>query len=582
MKIRYLLITAVLATAILCSAGYAGATTTTDTAALIAQLQAQIASLMAQIQALQTQQGTTTWCHTFNTNLGYANSGTAEAGYLHTALNKQGISYSPDNGNTYSEGTMSAVVQFQAKYGILQTGYVGPLTRAKLNALYGCGITTQPSITSIFPTFASAGTSVTIYGSNIGNTIGVEFSSNVFNPATAHDFPVVSKNDTRVTFIVPSTFNIGESSSPLPAGVYNVSVVNSSIGSNSLPFTVTSSNTQPSITVTLPKRGDTWEIGREYAINWDRSAFLNTTDYDFTPISLKNNDNGVICTMGKNSGNSGAAYFTVPVGNAGPGLSCNGSITPGNNYQIIVSSKNNSISSDIFSITPYSVKSTDVILKLISPNGGEQWAPGTTHNITWNAQNISQVFDISVQTSGVSNFGSEVSQSYSILMSSSFAQNNPTHIDAHTVIQNLDSTARSFSWTVPTDFKSGQYNRIGITGTPVGCENGGCGGPVGANSNSFSIASSAQPLSCITSIDCSGLDCGASFGQGCIYNCINNKCFGSPPPLATAPQCITSIDCSGLDCGASFGQGCIYDCINNKCIILHQLDSSSRVVRGAG
>ena len=32
--------------------------------------------------------------------------------------------------------TLKAVKRFQAKYGIIQTGYVGPLTRAKLNELY--------------------------------------------------------------------------------------------------------------------------------------------------------------------------------------------------------------------------------------------------------------------------------------------------------------------------------------------------------------------------------------------------------------------------------------------------------------
>lgn len=33
--------------------------------------------------------------------------------------------------------TLRAVKRFQVKYGIIQTGYVGPLTRAKLNELYG-------------------------------------------------------------------------------------------------------------------------------------------------------------------------------------------------------------------------------------------------------------------------------------------------------------------------------------------------------------------------------------------------------------------------------------------------------------
>ena len=86
-------------------------------------------------------------CHTFNQNLGYGQSGLAEIGYLHTALDREGISYAPDTGNTFGQGTSSAVVTFQEKYAsdVLApysltrgTGYVGVSTRAKLNALYGC------------------------------------------------------------------------------------------------------------------------------------------------------------------------------------------------------------------------------------------------------------------------------------------------------------------------------------------------------------------------------------------------------------------------------------------------------------
>jgi peptidoglycan hydrolase-like protein with peptidoglycan-binding domain len=140
MKIKSLLVTVVLIVTILCF-GFAVKAQTTDVSALIAQLQAQIQSLMQQIAVLQAQQGTTqAWCHTFNTNLGFVNSGSPEIGYLHTALQKQGISYGPDTGNIYNNGTSLAIIKFQKKYGILQTGYLGLLTRVKLNSLYGCTI----------------------------------------------------------------------------------------------------------------------------------------------------------------------------------------------------------------------------------------------------------------------------------------------------------------------------------------------------------------------------------------------------------------------------------------------------------
>ena len=132
----------------------ASALTQSEVQALIQQIQQQIAQLQAQLQALIGQQsGGQDWCHTFNSNLGYANSGSAEVAYLHTALDKQGFSYSPDTGTVYSQGTALAVKKFQEKYvydiltphGLTKgTGYTGTTTRAKLNQLYGCSQTIKP------------------------------------------------------------------------------------------------------------------------------------------------------------------------------------------------------------------------------------------------------------------------------------------------------------------------------------------------------------------------------------------------------------------------------------------------------
>ena len=117
---------------------FAPAVGATDNSALIAQITAQIAQLQAELQAMLSSQG---WCHTFNTNLGFANSGSSEVGDLHTALQAQGFLYSPDSTNTYAQATANAVMQFQAKYDIRQTGFVGIATRAMLNSLYRCGAT---------------------------------------------------------------------------------------------------------------------------------------------------------------------------------------------------------------------------------------------------------------------------------------------------------------------------------------------------------------------------------------------------------------------------------------------------------
>lgn len=117
------------------------AMTDSEKQALINQIQQQIAILTQQLQEMLAEQSGTNvqnWCYTFNNNLGFNQSGTEPVAALHIALDKQNISYSPDAINIYATGTESAVKKFQGKYGISQTGYVGPVTREKLNSLYGC------------------------------------------------------------------------------------------------------------------------------------------------------------------------------------------------------------------------------------------------------------------------------------------------------------------------------------------------------------------------------------------------------------------------------------------------------------
>ena len=92
------------------------------------------------------------WCHTFNRNLGIGSNGD-ELSVLLTALGKEDLKVGDIGirGTTYyDELIAAAVTAFQEKYrdeiltpnGLKYgTGYVGPSTRAKLNRLYGCGIT---------------------------------------------------------------------------------------------------------------------------------------------------------------------------------------------------------------------------------------------------------------------------------------------------------------------------------------------------------------------------------------------------------------------------------------------------------
>lgn len=127
--------------------------TTVQINAIISLLQsfgadaATVANVNASLTGTTPSSGTQAWCHTFSTNLKKDDEG-SEVRFLDIALQKEKVgtpnSFEGQNPTLISDdgvfisGTVSAVKAFQKKYGITQTGTAGPMTRAKLNKLYGC------------------------------------------------------------------------------------------------------------------------------------------------------------------------------------------------------------------------------------------------------------------------------------------------------------------------------------------------------------------------------------------------------------------------------------------------------------
>ncbi len=247
-----------------------------------AEIQAQIQSIMAQIQALQqqlaqlqAQEGRgTAWCHTFNTNLRIGDYG-EEVKALNTALLKEGVgtpflttegqppSLISDDG-VFIENTASAVTGFQEKYrdeiltplGLkFGTGFVGKSTRAKLNALYGCGVTTQT--------------------------------------------PVLGRECTQVITPAKNT-STGECKNfptpcDVPAGWQKV---------NSCDI----SNTQPFIQVLSPNGGEQWQVGGTYQIKWN-GQYLSSGGAIGVALQDANNVNTYIFT---DITNDGGRNWTIP------------------------------------------------------------------------------------------------------------------------------------------------------------------------------------------------------------------------------------------------------------------------------
>jgi len=130
------------------------ADTLSDLQAIITSLTAQIAALQAQITTLS---GGTTGTVCFNTDL---QKGMTSDDVKNLQI-KLGVT--PTSGY-FGTITFAAVKTFQTAHGIINTGYVGPLTRAALNTLYCTPVTT---------TTTAAGTTTTTLATAAEGTLTV-------------------------------------------------------------------------------------------------------------------------------------------------------------------------------------------------------------------------------------------------------------------------------------------------------------------------------------------------------------------------------------------------------------------------
>lgn len=142
----------------------AHADTMSDLQIQISALLTQIATLQSQIDAVQGNTTDTTVCgYTFSSNLSKGDSN-ADVKNLQNALNSDpstavaisGVGSTGNETNYFGSLTENAVIKFQNKYAsevltpiglTTGTGYVGSMTRAKLNTLYGtCIVPEEPII----------------------------------------------------------------------------------------------------------------------------------------------------------------------------------------------------------------------------------------------------------------------------------------------------------------------------------------------------------------------------------------------------------------------------------------------------
>lgn len=441
----------------------------TAKAVTVEELQTQISTLLAQIASLQQQlaqlQGGEVWCHTFNINLRYGDSGT-EVKALQTALEKEGFRIAENEKlkSYFGDFTASAVVGFQEKYraeiltplGLKYgTGYVGPATRAKLNQLYGCK-QPKPSITVISPNGGEKwiiGTTQPIkWSSNIVSILPITFDiylvrGNICKPAPiTQEIPNLSPCFSNITYytlakgVSGTSYNwqVGKDNqgNSIPAGDdYKVLIVNLpalAFDFSNAPFSIVAAGT-PSITVISPNGGEKWLRGSTQTVRWTSSVIPSTNLVKITarhhaidtPTPSTSYTEYILKEATPNDGSE-----TINLGEY-----LNRAGLPEGIYSLQVKTSYNQVVYDDWSDSYFKIIDISApSITVISPNGGETWAQGSTHNITWTSQDLTANDKVNIRIIDYS---------------------PSNYLNSTIIASNIVGNLGVYSWTIPANFTAG-------------------------------------------------------------------------------------------------------------------------------
>lgn len=180
------------------------------------------------------------------------------------------------------------------------------------------------------------------------------------------------------------------------------------------------------LTLTAPNGGETFEQGSSQEVTWIYSGFEGELMVKLIDVQL---DDTV--TLATNVAvEPGVWAWEVP-----------GDLAPGDNYKIMIAEMTDGEPMDesdyVFSVVELIIPAITVV----SPNGGEDWAQGTAHDITWTYDFFAG--DVKIELSD--------------------------GIDAVTLIaESIPVSNASFTWDIPVDLLPGDAYSIIISGMETG------------------------------------------------------------------------------------------------------------------
>ncbi len=206
--------------------------------------------------------------------------------------------------------------------------------------------------------------------------------------------------------------------------------IDTSIYAESDEFKLSCSTCPIYFQITSPSGGEIWEIGSSQEIKWEtNSAIMDNLASEQIKIDLYKS-NIYFSTIADNIENFGLHPWTV--------ANIDG-LEQATNYKIRISSisepEKYGESYDNFALKQ------GPFIKVTSPNGGETWAPGSSHNITWTSANLS-------------NTRVKINLYRSSSADGSYAYNY--------TIDSSESNDGSYTWNISSSLSTTKYYKIRI------------------------------------------------------------------------------------------------------------------------
>jgi peptidoglycan hydrolase-like protein with peptidoglycan-binding domain len=249
-------------------------------------------SVISKVQSVLAENGggsISSWCHSFEKDLKFGDSN-SEVANLVLVLNKEGLlSGKTDN---FNEEVAAAVVKLQARYGVLQTGYFGPLTRGKINSIHGCvkpaaeikvvspnggealKLSTKQSITWKSPSSSAVDIYLVRNQSGCFNLKAGMACLGVVDPI----FKIASGIQGGTYNWTVGDFTSADYGSTIEPGRYYLKICLTDSKKNVCDksdeqFTITNGSVTDTIKVSSPNGGEYWQQGNQRIISWADSSY---------------------------------------------------------------------------------------------------------------------------------------------------------------------------------------------------------------------------------------------------------------------------------------------------------------------